>query len=152
MNEHFLKDSNPKDAIGVKKVPFSTLPAPVLAEMALGMLEGALKYGRHNYRAIGVRTSVYYDACLRHLLAFWEGEDIDPDSGLPHIVKAIDCLVVLRDAQMQDKVYDDRPPVSKTGWVNDANDVAKSMISKCENPRKPFIKGVDYGEDNRSEV
>ena len=51
------KPTNPKDAVGIKKTPFSVLPTPVLVEAALGMAEGALKYGRHNYRAIGVRTS-----------------------------------------------------------------------------------------------
>jgi hypothetical protein len=55
--------------------------APVLAEVGLGMLEGGHKYGRHNYRAIGVRTSIYYDAAMRHLTAWWEGEDIDAESG-----------------------------------------------------------------------
>ena len=76
-----IKDSNPKDAIGIKKVSFSTIPAPVVAEIGLAMLEGARKYRRHNYRAIGVRASVYYDAFMRHVTAWWEGEDTDPDSG-----------------------------------------------------------------------
>src|ERR1035438_3531894 len=83
-----IKDSNPKDSIGIKKVALSCVSAPVLMEMALGMQEGAMKYGRHNYRVIGVRASVYYDATMRHLMAYWEGEDIDPDSGLSHLSKA----------------------------------------------------------------
>lgn len=76
------------------------------------MLEGAVKYGRHNYRDAGVRASVYYDATMRHLMAWWEGENIDRESGLSHITKAIASLVVLRDAMMQSKVEDDRPPES----------------------------------------
>ena len=51
--------------------------------------EGARKYGRHNYRVIGVRGSVYYDATLRHVTAWWEGEDLDPERGINHISKAI---------------------------------------------------------------
>ena len=81
------KATNPKDAVGIKKVPLSTVSSKVIMEMGLGMLEGARKYGRHNYRVAGVRASVYYDACMRHLMAWWEGEDIDPDSGLHHIIK-----------------------------------------------------------------
>lgn len=107
-----LKDSNPKDALGIKKVPFSAVPANVVAEIAVGMAEGALKYGRHNYRVIGVRSSVYYDAALRHLMAWWEGEDIDPESGVPHVVKAITSLVVLRDAMLNNRLEDDRPPTA----------------------------------------
>lgn len=106
-----VKDTNPKDAIGTRKLPFSVLPYRVLAYLALAMLEGACKYGRHNYRAAGVRASVYFDATVgRHLLAWWEGEDIDPDSGLNHIDKAIASLVVLRDSMLEGNWVDDRPP------------------------------------------
>ena len=85
-----------------------------MAEVGVAMLEGACKYGRHNYRIAGVRASVYYDALMRHMLAWWEGEDLDPDSNLSHVTKAITTLVVLRDAMMQDMLTDDRPPRSAT--------------------------------------
>ena len=106
------KPTNPKDLCGVRKAPMSTVSAAVLAEVGVAMLEGAAKYGRHNYRAVGVRASVYYDATMRHLMAWWEGEDVDPDSGMSHITKAITSLVVLRDAMIQSKVEDDRAPSS----------------------------------------
>ena len=106
------KYTNPKDSIGTHKAPMSTVPAPVLAEVGVAMLEGAAKYGRHNYRVAGVRASVYYDAALRHLMAWWEGEDLDPDSGLSHVTKAITSLVVLRDSMIQGQCTDDRPPCS----------------------------------------
>ena len=104
------KSTNPKDLVGVRKAPMSTVPANVLAEIGVAMLEGASKYGRHNYRAVGVRGSVYYDGVMRHLMAWWEGEDLDPDSGMSHVTKAITSLVVLRDAMMHGKFTDDRPP------------------------------------------
>lgn len=135
-----VKESNPKDAVGVKKAPFSTVPAPVVAEVGLAMLEGALKYGRHNYRAIGVRTSVYYDAALRHLTAWWEGQDIDPDSGLSHLVKAIACLVVVRDAEMIGKMVDDRPPSHRDNWQADLNAKAGALIDKYPTPKDAYIK------------
>ena len=97
-----LKETNPKDAIGASKVPMSTVSCAVLAEVGVAMLEGACKYGRHNYRGVGVRASVYYDATQRHLMSWWEGEDLDPDSELSHITKAITSLVVLRDAMIQE--------------------------------------------------
>lgn len=106
------KPTNPKDAVGIKKAPLSTVSAAVMAEVGVAMLEGALKYGRHNYRGVGVRASVYYDATIRHLFSWWEGEDTDADSGMSHITKAIASLTVLRDAMIQDKVEDDRPPRS----------------------------------------
>lgn len=134
------KETNPKDNIGIKKAPLSTVSAPVIMEMGLGMLEGAAKYGRHNYRVAGVRASVYYDAAMRHLMAYWEGEDIDPESGIHHIGKALSCLSVLRDAQMNEMCYDDRPPKSKMGWIQEMNQKAKEILEKYPNPLPPFIE------------
>lgn len=124
-NEIAIKASNPKDAIGCKKPPLSVLPMHVLHNaglsfinlhpkvwymFGLGMLEGACKYGRHNYRAIGVRASVYYDAFMRHMAQHRSGEHIDLDSGLPHLIKAGTSLLVLMDAMACNNWCDDRPP------------------------------------------
>lgn len=102
------KPTNPKDAVGIKKAPLHVVPAVVLAEMGVGMAEGALKYGPYNWRKAGVRASVYYDATMRHLMRWWEGEDFDKDSNLSHVTKAICSLVVLRDAMIQGRCTDDR--------------------------------------------
>ncbi|MDE2107524.1 MAG: hypothetical protein KGL39_60585, partial [Patescibacteria group bacterium] len=107
------KPTNPKDAVGIAKAGTSCVPQNVIAELGVAMQEGALKYGRHNYRAAGVRASVYYDACRRHVDDWWEGEDIDPDSELSHVTKAIATLTVLRDSMMRGNWVDDRPPKSK---------------------------------------
>lgn len=133
------KATNPKDALGIKKVPMSTIPSPVIAEVGVGMLEGASKYGRHNFRCIGVRGSVYYDATMRHLMAWWEGEDIDADSGLSHVTKAICSLVVLRDAMMQGKFNDDRPPRSGP-WLPDLNGRSEALFNKYPDPVKPYTE------------
>lgn len=105
------KPSNPKDAVGIRKWRYlTTVPLTVMWETGIALLEGALKYGRHNYRDAGVRASVYVDAAIGHIGQWWEGEDIDKDSGLNHVTKAIASLVVLRDAMIQDMLEDDRPP------------------------------------------
>jgi hypothetical protein len=134
------KPSNPKDAVGIKKAPMSTVPAPVLAECGLAMLEGALKYGRHNYRAVGVRSSVYYDAALRHLMAWWEGQDTDPDSGLSHLVKAMACMVVLRDSQSRGNLTDDRPPKTKDDWQTALNAKAADLLAKYPDPKAAYTE------------
>ena len=134
------KDTNPKDAVGTKKVPFSTIPCRVIAEVGLAMLEGSRKYSRHNYRIAGVRGSVYYDATLRHLMAWYEGEDIDPDSGLSHITKAIAGLVVLRDSMISNNWTDDRPPKVKSGWVQELNIKAGEIIDKYPNSKEPYTE------------
>jgi hypothetical protein len=105
------------------------VPAQVLAEVGLAMLEGAVKYGRYNFRGVGVRYSVYYDAAIRHLFSFQEGEDIDPDSGLSHITKAIASLTVLRDAMLNDKWEDDRPPKGNLSYTK-LNEQAAKVIER----------------------
>lgn len=124
-----VKPSNPKDLVGVRKAPMSTVSAVVMAEVGVAMLEGAAKYGRHNYRAVGVRSSVYYDGTMRHLMAWWEGQDLDPDSGMSHITKAITSLVVLRDAMIQGKCEDDRAPRSAEFYTA-LNTLAGEIIDK----------------------
>lgn len=103
-----LKGTNPKDAVGSDKLPLHLWPTTATALGCLGLLDGMLKYGRSNFRAIGVRASIYYDACRRHLDAWFEGEDCDPDSGLPHLAHALACLAILVDAQAAGKLNDDR--------------------------------------------
>jgi hypothetical protein len=130
-----IKDGNPKDGVGIRKVPFHLVPAQVIGEIALGMAEGDLKYGSYNFRAIGVRASVYYSAAERHLKAFWEGEDIDPESRLSHITKALSTLTVLRDAMLNDKWEDDRPPaVSNPNWLSELNTKMGELLDRV--PRK----------------
>ena len=134
------KETNPKDAVGVRKAPFSTIPGAVLAELGCALLEGARKYGRHNWRESGVRASVYYDAALRHLLDYWEGTDSDGESGLPHITKAIASLTVLRDAQIQNRCVDDRPPASPQFWLQVANAAAAHLVDLYPEAPPPFTQ------------
>lgn len=136
------KLTNPKDLVGVRKSPMSTVPANVMMEVGVAMLEGAVKYGRHNYRAMGVRNSVYYDGTMRHLMSWWEGEDLDPDSGVSHITKAIASLVVLRDAMMNDMVTDDRPPRPKP-FINDLNARAGEVIDRYSDKKPKHFTELD---------
>ncbi len=137
-----IKDSNPKDSVGIKKVPASVVPRNVLACLNIAMFEGARKYGRHNYRAIGVRASVYFDAMNRHMDSWWEGEDIDPDSGLSHIDKAMACLVILKDSMMQENWTDDRPPKSKP-FMEEANKHTEDIINRYPDPVDAYTEVKD---------
>jgi hypothetical protein len=103
-----LKDTNPKDAIGSGKLPLHLWPATASALGSLGLLDGMLKYGRSNWRVAGVRASIYVDAAKRHLDKWFEGQDCDADSGLPHFAHALACLAILVDAEAAGKLNDDR--------------------------------------------
>lgn len=102
------KLSNPKDLIGSDKLPLHLWPSTATALGSIGMLNGMLKYGRSNFRAVGVRASIYYDAARRHLDAWFEGEECDPDDGVPHLAAALSCIAILVDADAAGKLTDDR--------------------------------------------
>lgn len=104
------KDTNPKDAIAGSKVPLDQCPDTARVALAMAFTEGALKYGKHNWRVAGVRASVYKAALDRHMVCWWNGEDTDAASGMPHLWKALACLAILVDAGACDKLTDDRPP------------------------------------------
>lgn len=103
-----LKPTNPKDAIGSDKLPLHLWPATATALGCVAMANGMLKYGRSNFRAIGVKTSIYIDAAKRHLDAFFEGEECDPDDGVPHLAAALACIAIIVDARAAGKLNDDR--------------------------------------------
>lgn len=136
------KDGNPKIAAGSKKWrQYMTIPIQVLWEVGVAMLEGALKYGRHNYRAEGGRVSTYTDAAKGHVDQFLEGEDIDPDSGVHHISKAIASLVVLRDGLMIGNCVDDRPPKANVSKVrNDLQKIVNKLYETYPNAPEPFTE------------
>lgn len=103
-----LKPTNPKDAIGSDKLPIHLWPATATALGSIAMLNGMLKYGRSNFRAIGVKSSIYIDAAKRHLDAWFEGEEHDPDDGVPHLAAALACIAIIVDARAAGKLNDDR--------------------------------------------
>lgn len=102
------KPTNPKDAVGSDKLPLHLWPETATAYGCLGLLDGMLKYGRSNWREAGVRYSIYIDALRRHVNLLFEGEDIDPDSGLPHLSHALACLAIIIDADAAGNLTDDR--------------------------------------------
>lgn len=102
------KETNPKDVIGSSKLPLHLWPTTATAMGCIAMLNGALKYGRSNFRAVGVRASIYVDAAKRHLDAWFEGEETDPDDGVPHLSAALACIAIIVDARAAGKMVDDR--------------------------------------------
>lgn len=104
------KPSNPKDVIGSRKLDIGLVPDSAVVGMAEALMEGALKYGRYNWRLAGVRASIYHAACRRHLAKWWNGEDLEPATRVHHLNNAMCCLAILRDAELYGKLTDDRPP------------------------------------------
>lgn len=142
-----VKDSNPKDNVGSRKPGISAIPCKPLQEAGLALSYGGMKYGRSNWRSIGVRASVYYDAAMRHLMAWWEGEDIDPvekgGSGLPHLAHAIAGLMVYRDAELAGMVTDDRPIAVGSPYAH-LEAIASEIFDRYPNPVPPFTEKTKH--------
>ena len=103
------KPTNPKDILGAERVPMHLFPSTAVALGAMVLLSGALKYGPYNWRTAGIRMTIYIDAIQRHLAAYANGEDLDPESGQPHIAHVLACAAILLDAEVVDQCIDDRP-------------------------------------------
>ncbi len=136
------KPTNPKDSFGSAKAGISRVPTSVLTEVGLAFDEGGAKYRGYNYRAAGVRASVYVDAVWRHLFQqFWDlNEDADADSGLSHVTKAIASLIVLRDSMIKGNWVDDRPPKQNPLIMNEFNEKKKALLEKYPEPKENFTQ------------
>lgn len=87
-----------KKTVGIKhdsgKPPISLIPRQAIEGEAQVMAFGAGKYGKNNWRH-GIAYSRLIDAAMRHILAIADGEDNDPETGLPHAAHARCCLAML---------------------------------------------------------
>lgn len=68
---------------------------------------GARKYAAHNWRR-GISYSRLIGAAYRHLGALNSGEDIDPESGLPHVDHLGCCIMFLSNLMKTRPDLDDR--------------------------------------------
>jgi hypothetical protein len=70
------------------------LPTRAITEIGMVLTYGAQKYTAENWRA-GMDYSRLTGAAMRHLFAWIQGEDKDPDSGLNHIAHCATNLLFL---------------------------------------------------------
>jgi hypothetical protein len=103
-----LPDDNPKTIYGIQKPSLGLIPLAALEAAAGAHRLGADKYGEWNWRERQVAASVYIHAMLRHIKAWQEIEDIDPESGVSHLGHVIACCGILLDAQRHGQLVDDR--------------------------------------------
>lgn len=78
-----------------------------LEGLAAVLTFGAKKYAAHNWRK-GIANTRLIAAMLRHLFAIMRGEDIDPESGLPHIDHVGCCWMFLSNNMKTRPEMDDR--------------------------------------------
>lgn len=85
------------------------------------LTHGAKKYAARNWEK-GILYGRVYGALLRHLFAWWAGEDIDPESGEHHLDHAGCCIAFLQHYTKHPALYgsfDDRPraETKQLDWI-----------------------------------
>lgn len=120
MNTPYV-DGNPKTRYGMAKPSMSNVPPIGLMEVGAVMVLGAKKYGPMNWREDKVSASVYYNAMMRHLFAWWDGQDCDEESEQKHLAHVAACAMILVDAMWARQLNDDRPTVGEAPQYITAN-------------------------------
>jgi hypothetical protein len=95
---------------GAKPQAMALLPWDALPVVSEVYGFGAEKYEADNWRR-GYAWSLSFSAMMRHLAAFWSGEETDPESGLPHLAHAafhVMALIVFSGGKKYAEL-DDRP-------------------------------------------
>ncbi len=90
------------------KLPMSLWSPLVLAHVAKVLKHGSIKYGNHMWREDPQPFSNELDSINRHWLALVAGQDIDPDSGEPHLALIICRAMFLLERSYTHPELDDR--------------------------------------------
>jgi hypothetical protein len=90
------------------KLRWSLIPRDSVRAI-LNILEiGAKKYAARNWEK-GMDWSRPFDACIRHLTSWWNGEHKDPDTGYSHLWHAGCNILFLIAYELRSVGKDDRP-------------------------------------------
>lgn len=77
------------------KEQFSLLPTGTLKPVLKVLGFGAKKYAKDNWKYVENGKERYFNAAMRHLTAWWEGEKTDPETGESHLAHTLCCLFFL---------------------------------------------------------
>lgn len=123
------------------KPSLSLIDKTALVELARVLDFGAKKYAAHNWRG-GIKWSRILDSAMRHLQAFNDGEDLDPETGLSHVAHAMcNCMFLLNYIQNH-KELDDRYK----------KDVPVSPLANAANSSPLVYAGLSQGLSRRTGV
>jgi hypothetical protein len=86
-----------------EKPRWDLLPLSTLEGAVKVLTFGAQKYADDNWKIVENAEKRYHSALMRHLVAYFNGETIDPESGLSHLDHVICNLVFLKWFEMQSK-------------------------------------------------
>lgn len=83
------------------------LPPELVLAVSQVLTFGAVKYSPRNWER-GMAWSRPYAALMRHMMAWWAGEDNDPETGMSHLWHAGCCIAFLIAYEQRGVGTDDR--------------------------------------------
>ena len=88
VREKAVVEEKPKMGGGLRhnsgKAEMHQIPSSLNFAVAKTLAYGAQKYEKGNWRK-GMNWTIVYDCVQRHMLKWLDGEEIDEESGLPHL-------------------------------------------------------------------
>lgn len=102
------------------KLRYDLVPPEALEEITRVLGFGATKYADRNWEN-GINYGRVFGACMRHLWAWWRGEDNDSETGISHLAHAGCCIFFLLTYTKRDMGrFDDRVKTPLIERVEDA--------------------------------
>lgn len=90
------------------KPEVSQLDPRFILALADLMTKSAEKYGKYNW-ALGQEFHTPYDSLMRHILAFWSGENEDKESLRNHLLHAAaNCMIMWTSYELNNQSLDTR--------------------------------------------
>lgn len=139
INESYIADNK-----GLRhdegKTQYHLIPSDGLAELARVYTFGAKKYAPYNWER-GMDHSRVFNSMLRHIYAYWDGENRDQETGLHHMAHAAWNALTLLVYSLRGVGVDDR----KASYLSARQNKEASELSteELDAISKLQIKGVD---------
>lgn len=94
------------------KLRLELVPTSSIRALAEVLQAGAAKYDDRNWEK-GMKWTIVYACAMRHLLAWYDGEDLDPESKLNHLKHVLANISFLIEYEKTCPNLDDRPSKEK---------------------------------------
>jgi hypothetical protein len=117
------------DRFNDSKRQWNLMHLPSFEPMVQVLEYGAKKYSPNQWKK-GFPITEIYDSLMRHMIAFMNGEDNDPESGLPHIGHIQCNIMFMAYVKENHPKFDDRLTVINfTPLVNINNSISLNGIT-----------------------
>jgi hypothetical protein len=90
------------------KADWSLLPIEPVEEVVQVLMFGAKKYAPDDWKHVENGEVRYFNAAMRHILAWKKGENTDPETGINHLAHATCCLLFLQWKDAQNGKHNDK--------------------------------------------